>query len=101
MAHQLDCIDFWRIVEQAHSGALGPEYRVNMDAQITLKARSGRPNSDLAAAVEEALAVAIEQGTRAAARFLTDHGAGFALTCRVLAEPDRRRAPLDRPPLGG
>lgn len=66
---------------------------MHMDAQITPKARSGRPNTDLAAAVEQALAVAIEQGTRAAARFLINRGAGFALTCRVLAEPDRRRAP--------
>jgi hypothetical protein len=70
-----------------------PGYRVRMDVQTTPKARSGRQNADLATAVDQALAVAIEQGTRAAAHFLTNHGTGFALTCRVLAEPDRRRAP--------
>jgi hypothetical protein len=63
-----------------------------MDVQITPKARAGRPNTDLAAAVDRAQTVAIEQGTRAAARFLINNGAGFALACRVLAEPERRRA---------
>jgi hypothetical protein len=48
-----------------------------------------RPNTDLAAAVDQALTMA---DVRAAAAFLADHGAGFALICRVLAEPKRRRA---------
>jgi hypothetical protein len=51
-----------------------------------------RPNTPLAAAVDQALAVADEYGARAAARFLTEAGADFALACRVLAEPARRRA---------
>jgi hypothetical protein len=46
----------------------------------------------LAAAVDQALAVWIELGRFAAARLLTERGAGFALTCRVLAELGRRRA---------
>lgn len=55
-----------------------------------------RPNTDLSAAVDQALAMADK---RAAADFLTKHGASFALTCRVLGEPNRRRAaPLDLPP---
>lgn len=69
-----------------------PRYRVPMDTSITIRARTDRPNSSLAAAVDQALAVADEHGAQAAARFLTDRGAGFALTCRVLAEPMRRRA---------
>ena len=47
-----------------------------------------RPNINLAAAVDEARALA---DVRAAAAFLADRGAGFALICRVLAEPARRR----------
>ena len=49
----------------------------------------GRPNAELAAAVEHALAM---DDVRAAAAYLAEHGAGFALTCRVLTEPLRRRA---------
>nr|WP_143028916.1 hypothetical protein [Massilia sp. PDC64] len=47
-----------------------------------------RPNSELARVVDEALTM---RDVRAAAAYLADHGAGFALTCRVLAEPERRR----------
>jgi len=47
-----------------------------------------RPNTELARAVDEALMM---DDVRAAAAYLADHGAGFALTCRVLAEPARRR----------
>ena len=47
-----------------------------------------RPNTDLARAVEQALAMA---DMRTAAAFLASRGAGFALICRVLAEPARRR----------
>lgn len=68
-----------------------PRYRVRMDTPITRRARTDRPNSSLATAVDQALVVADEYGAQAAARFLTDRGAGFALTCRVLAEPRRRR----------
>jgi hypothetical protein len=68
-----------------------------MDTQIISKNSAGRPNTDLAAAVDQALAIAIEQDARAAAHFLESRGAGFALTCRVLAEPGRRRA-VDLPP---
>lgn len=48
-----------------------------------------RPNTELARAVDEALTM---DDVHAAAAYLVDHGAGFALTCRVLAEPARRRA---------
>jgi|APAra7269097635_1048570.scaffolds.fasta_scaffold41461_2 hypothetical protein len=47
-----------------------------------------RPNTELAAAVDHALTMG---DVRAAAAYLADHGAGFALICRVLAEPARRR----------
>jgi hypothetical protein len=47
-----------------------------------------RPNTKLAHAVDQALTM---PDVRAAAAFLVDHGAGFALICRVLAEPTRRR----------
>jgi hypothetical protein len=47
-----------------------------------------RPNTDLARAVDHALTM---PDVRAAAAFLADQGAGFALICRVLAEPARRR----------
>jgi hypothetical protein len=63
-----------------------------MDTQITPSTGTDRANTDLAAVVDQALAIALEQGRGTAARFLTDHGAGFALTCRVLAEPAQRRA---------
>jgi hypothetical protein len=59
-----------------------------------------RPNTDLAAAVDEALAAQLELGTRTAAAFLEANGAGFALICRVLAEPGRRRAVDLSPPPG-
>jgi hypothetical protein len=39
------------------------------------------------------LVLAEQQGVRVAAAFLAECGAGFALICRVLAEPARRRAP--------
>jgi hypothetical protein len=48
-----------------------------------------RPNTNLARAVDEALTM---RDVRAAAAFLAKEGAGFALICRVLAEPARRRA---------
>jgi len=48
-----------------------------------------RPNTELARVVDEALAM-VDRCTAAA--FLAGHGAGFALICRVLAEPARRRA---------
>lgn len=65
-----------------------------------------RPNTELTRAVDEALTM---RDVRAAAAYLADHGAGFALICRVLAEPARRRpatttsapaeqAPRARPP---
>lgn len=61
-----------------------------------------RPNTDLSTAVDQALAMLEQQGARAAADFLKARGAGFALTCRVLAEPERRRRrTLDLPPPPG
>jgi hypothetical protein len=58
-----------------------------------------RSNTHLAAAVDQALDIHHELGPRAAASFLAEQGAGFALTCRVLAEPERRRGrALDLPP---
>jgi len=53
---------------------------------------SDRKNSDLAIAVDLALLLVETKGIERAAAFLTARGAGFALTCRVLAEPARRRA---------
>ena len=47
-----------------------------------------RPNINLAAAVDHALTM---RDVRAAAAFLVDHRAGFALICRVLKDPARRR----------
>jgi hypothetical protein len=63
-----------------------------------------RSNTDLAAAVDQALTMADK---RAAAAFLTARGASFALTCRVLAERARRREvaarvlalPIERRPI--
>jgi hypothetical protein len=60
-----------------------------------------RPNFTLADAVYHALAM---PDVRAAAAYLAEQGAGFALICRVLKEPARRRpgatteAPAERPP---
>lgn len=53
-----------------------------------------RPDTQLAAAVDQALTMADRQ---AAARFLEEKGAGLALICRVLAEPAHRRAPAAAP----
>jgi hypothetical protein len=50
-----------------------------------------RPNRTLSSDVELALILAERVGVQVAARFLTKRGAGFALTCRVLGDPDRRR----------
>jgi hypothetical protein len=72
-----------------------------MDTTITPRARGNRANTALAAAVDQALVVAIEHGARAAARFLEGRGAGFALTCRVPSEPGRRRASFDLLSPGG
>lgn len=51
----------------------------------------GRTNTELAAAVVIALAIAPVLGVQMAARYLERSGAGFALTCRVLMQPARRR----------
>lgn len=51
-----------------------------------------RQNTDLASVVFQAVAKAETEGAHAAAAFLMERGASFALTCRVLAEPGRRRA---------
>lgn len=53
-----------------------------------------RSNDRLEAIVDQALTVFEQHGARQAAAYLTAHGAGFALTCRVLGEPARRRARL-------
>jgi len=50
-----------------------------------------RPNEQFAAVVDQALALAETRGVRVAASFLTQYGADFALICRVLQEPARRR----------
>jgi bacterioferritin-associated ferredoxin len=47
-----------------------------------------RPNVELARAVDHALTM---KDVRAAAGYLADCGAGFALICQVLADPARRR----------
>jgi len=49
------------------------------------------PNTQLSAVVDQALDLAEHRGVRAAAAFLTQYGADFALICRVLQEPTRRR----------
>lgn len=72
-----------------------------MDTQITPKTRGNRANTDLALIVDLALLRAEKLGVRVTAAFLADHGASFALTCRVLAEPGRRRASLDLLPSSG
>jgi outer membrane PBP1 activator LpoA protein len=70
-----------------------------MDTSITRRGGAGRPNPHLAAVVDQALVLAVEQDARAAAHFLEEQGIGFALTCCVLAEPGRRRVhALDLPP---
>jgi hypothetical protein len=51
-----------------------------------------RPNRVLSADVDLALMLFAQIGRHAAAAFLASRGAGFALTCRVLADPARRRA---------
>lgn len=79
-----------RTVEPPHRLGTVTRYRVRMDTSTT-SLGAGRPNTDLAAVVDQALALAEKQGARAAAAFLTARGAGFALTCRVLTEPERRR----------
>jgi hypothetical protein len=56
---------------------------------------SDRSNRALSSDVEVALVLAGRVGVRIAARFLANRGAGFALICRVLGEPERRR--VDRP----
>jgi hypothetical protein len=56
-----------------------------------------RQNSRLSADIELALALAETAGVHAAAKFLTKRGAGFALICRVLAEPTRRRSTESSP----
>ena len=78
-----------RTFARRHRLAVPLRYRVGTETTCT---GASRPNTDLAAVVDPALALAEKQGTRAAAAFLIARGAGFALTCRVLAEPERRRA---------
>ena len=60
-----------------------------MDTPINRRAGGDRPNTELATVVDQALVMA---DRLAAAQFLEASGAGFALTCRVLAGPARRRA---------
>jgi predicted ArsR family transcriptional regulator len=71
-----------------------------MDTPITRRGGADRPDTALAAAVDLALAVLEQDGARAAAAFLEQRGARFAMTCRVLAEPTRRRS-VDLPPPPG
>lgn len=51
-----------------------------------------RKNTNLAHIVDLTPDVEIELGARAAAHFLEQRRVGFALICRVLGEPGRRRA---------
>lgn len=69
--------------EQAHRLGSTGRYRQRMENR--------RTNTDLAALIDLAFDVEIEESTRAAAHFLETNGVRFALTCRVLAEPTRRR----------
>lgn len=64
-----------------------------MTTTHTTYSGADRLNTELASAVDAAINLAEQQDVRTAADLLADHGAGFALTCRVLAEPARRRAP--------
>jgi len=79
-----------RTVELPHRPGAAPKYRVHIYTSTT-STSAGRRNTHLASIIDQALALAENQGMRAAAAFLTERGAGFALTCRVLAEPERRR----------
>jgi hypothetical protein len=66
-----------------------------MDTSITRRGGADRPNIDLAAAVDQALAMLDQEDKQAAARFLEGRHATFALICRVLTEPGlRAHAPL-------
>lgn len=58
-------------------------------------ADTGRPNTERAAEVDQALAMLDQQGLHAAAQFLQKRGAPFGLVCRVLTEPARRRRATD------
>lgn len=58
-----------------------------------------RPNCVLSADVDLALILVEQIGMHAAAAFLSTRGAGFALTCRVLQEPARRRTAAMTPAL--
>lgn len=62
-----------------------------MLASTSTSTATDRLGTNLALAVDQALALAERQGVRAAAAYLVARGAGFALTCRVLAEPAWRR----------
>jgi hypothetical protein len=85
--------------DEPHLALAGPGYRVRMDTLNT--AGVDRPNAELAASVDQALAIEIELGTQAAAAFLEARGAGFALTCRVLGAQARRRPTCQIGQVGG
>lgn len=55
----------------------------------------GRPNVELAQIVDHALTMG---DVRTAAAFLVEHGAGFALICRVLGKSARYRAATTEAP---
>ena len=69
-----------RTVEPPHRPGAVPGYRVRMEVSTT-STSSGRPNTDLAVAVDQAVVLAEKQSARAAAAFPATRGAGFALTC--------------------
>lgn len=65
-----------------------------MDASITRRGGADRSNTKLAAAVDETLAILEQKARKASADHLMKHGASFALTCRVLTQPQQRRPVL-------
>jgi hypothetical protein len=78
--------------------AAAPGYRVRMDPQIKPKTGTGRPNTALAATVDQALAIALEQDARTAARFLTERGASARRPKgRATANHHRRQRPCSVP----
>jgi len=60
--------------------------------------RYGRPNQRQAEIIDNLLQATSDASPRAVARLLADLGVSFAVICRVVSEPSRRRqvAPPDR-----
>jgi hypothetical protein len=64
------------------------DYRACMTTKFKENASNGRAKNLLAAAIDQAVAVIEISGTRSAALFRERLGAGFAMICRVLGQPN-------------